>query len=146
MTIITPFLLGLLTAIVAICPPGLINMTAAKISVKESKNRAFMFVFGALIVIFFQTLVALIFARYIDEHREIGLLIREVGFVIFSILTVYFLFIAKKSANNIKSDIKIKSKKSQFFLGLFISAINFNIAFDIIGRFFSNEQKINRQN
>ena len=125
MTIITPFLLGLLTAIVAICPPGLINMTAAKISVKESKNRAFMFVFGALIVIFFQTLVALIFARYIDEHREIGLLIREVGFVIFSILTVYFLFIAKKSANNIKSDIKIKSKKSQFFLGLFISAINF---------------------
>ena len=100
-------------------------MTAAKISVKESKNRAFMFVFGALIVIFFQTLVALIFARYIDEHREIGLLIREVGFVIFSILTVYFLFIAKKSANNIKSDIKIKSKKIQFFLGLFISAINF---------------------
>ena len=117
--------MGLLTAIVAICPPGLINMTAAKISVKESKNRAFMFVFGALIVIFFQTLVALIFARYIDEHREIGLLIREVGFVIFSILTVYFLFIAKKSANNIKSDIKIKSKKIQFFLGLFISAINF---------------------
>lgn len=125
MTIITPFLLGLLTAIVAISPPGLINMTAAKISVKESKNRAFMFVFGALIVIFFQTLVALIFARYIDEHREIGLLIREIGFVIFSILTIYFLFIAKKSTNNIKSDIKIKSKKSQFFLGLFISAINF---------------------
>jgi hypothetical protein len=88
-------------------------------------NRALMFVFGALIVIFFQTLVALIFARYIDSHQQIGLLLREIGFVIFSFLTVYFLIIAKKPANNIQRSIKIKSKKSRFFLGMLLSAINF---------------------
>ncbi len=84
-----------------------------------------MFVFGALIVIFFQTLVALIFARYINEHPEIALLIREIGFVIFSLLSIYFFWIVKKPTNNIQKNIKIKSKKSRFFLGIFISGINF---------------------
>ena len=119
------FCFGLLIAAIGILPPGLINMTAAKISLKEGKNRAFMFVLGALIIIFFQTLIALIFARYINEHKSVELLLREIGFVIFAILTVYFLFISKKPANNIRKNIKIKSKKSQFFLGLLISGINF---------------------
>ncbi len=122
---IIPLLLGILIASIGILPPGLINMTAAKVSVKDGKNRAFMFVFGALIVIFFQTLIALIFARYIESHQEISLLFKEIGFVIFSILTVYFFFIAKKPASNVQENIKIKSKKSRFFLGMMISAINF---------------------
>jgi threonine/homoserine/homoserine lactone efflux protein len=125
MNFLLPFLFGIATAAIGIFPPGLINLTAAKISVKDGNNRALMFVFGALIVIFFQTLVALIFARYIDSHQQIGLLLREIGFVIFSFLTVYFLIIAKKPANNIQRSIKIKSKKSRFFLGMLLSAINF---------------------
>lgn len=125
METILPFFLGFFVASIGILPPGLINMTAAKISIKDGKNRAFMFVFGALIVIFFQTLIALIFAKYIDNHQEIALLLREISFVIFSVLTIYFLWIAKKPTNNINKDIKIKSKKSRFFLGIFISAINF---------------------
>ena len=123
--LITEVLLGFLVAFVGILPPGLINMTAAKISLKESRNRALMFVIGALIIIFFQTLIALIFARYIDSHQEIELRLREIGLVIFSILTIYFLFIAKKPANNIQKSIKIKSKKSRFFLGMLLSGINF---------------------
>lgn len=117
--------LGAIVAAIGILPPGLINLTAAKISLKYGKNRSLMFVFGALIVIFIQTLVALIFAKYINGHQEVKLLLREIGFVIFTALTIYFLWIAKKSVNNINKDIKIKSKKSQFFLGMFISAINF---------------------
>ncbi len=122
---ILPIILGILIASIGILPPGLINMTAAKISLKDGKNRAMMFVFGALIVIFFQTLIALIFSRYIDSHQEIGLLFREIGFVIFSTLTIYFFWIAKKPASNVQDNIKIKSKKSRFFLGMLISAINF---------------------
>jgi threonine/homoserine/homoserine lactone efflux protein len=120
-----PFFFGLFAAAIGILPPGLINMTAAKISLKDGKTRALMFVFGALIVIFFQTLVALIFARYIDGHKHISLLLREVGFVVFSLLTIYFLWIAKKPGKKIQDDIKVKSKKSRFFLGIVISAINF---------------------
>ncbi len=125
MNAVLPIFLGLIISIIGIIPPGLINLTAAKISLKDGKIRALMFVLGALIVIFFQTLVALIFARYIDSHQEISLLLREIGFVIFSLLTIYFFFIAKKPTNSIQNDIKIKSKKSRLFLGMFISAINF---------------------
>ena len=109
MNIITPLFLGFITALVGVFPPGIINMTVAKISTQDGKNRALLFTSGALVVVFFQTLVALIFARYIDSHEEISLLLREIGFVIFSILTIYFFFIAKKPTNNIQNDIKIKS-------------------------------------
>ena len=125
MNLVLPFFLGIVVAGIGILPPGLINLTAAKISTKEGKNRALMFVFGALIVIFFQTLVALIFAKYINSHQEVSLLLREIGFIIFTLLTIYFFWFAKKPVNNIQKDIKIKSKKSRFFLGMFISAINF---------------------
>ena len=120
-----PFLFGFLAAIVGIFPPGLINMTAAKISVQDGKTRALLFTLGALIIIFFQTLIALIFARYIDSHQEIVNLLRQIGFGIFSMLTIYFLSIAKKPKKKKKSDIKIKSKRSRFFLGMLLSVINF---------------------
>jgi threonine/homoserine/homoserine lactone efflux protein len=122
---ILPFLSGFIAAAIGIFPPGLINMTAAKISIIEGKTRALLFTLGAIIIIFFQTLIALIFARYIDSHLEVLVLLREIGFVIFSILTVYFLFIAKKQKNKMEDKIKIRSKKSRFFLGMFLSAINF---------------------
>ena len=108
-----------------IFPPGLINMTAAKISIQDGRNRALVFALGALVIIFFQTLIALIFASYINSHQEILILLREIGFGVFTLLTIYFLFIAKKPAVKSKDVKKIKSKKSRFFLGMLLSAINF---------------------
>ena len=125
MVFILPLFLGFLTALVGVFPPGLINMTAAKISTEDGKSRAMLFTAGALVVVFFQTLVALIFAGYIASHQEVVILLREIGFGVFSVLTVYFLLIAKKPKKKQKEAIKIKSKKSRFFLGMFISLINF---------------------
>ncbi|ENA1806706.1 lysine transporter LysE [Flavobacterium psychrophilum] len=125
MSIITPLFLGFITSLVGVFPPGLINMTAAKISTQDGKNRALLFTAGALVVVFFQTLVALIFARYIAKHQEIVILLREIGFGIFAILTIYFLWIAKEPQKKEQKEFKIKSKKSRFFLGMFISVINF---------------------
>ena len=125
MVFILPLFLGFLTALVGVFPPGLINMTAAKISTEDGKSRVMLFTAGALVVVFFQTLVALIFAGYIASHQEVVILLREIGFGVFSVLTVYFLLIAKKPKEKQKEAIKIKSKKSRFFLGMFISIINF---------------------
>ncbi|MCM0665133.1 LysE family transporter [Flavobacterium tyrosinilyticum] len=124
MTYLTPLLSGFIAAAIGTVPPGLLNMTAAKIKIKEGKKNALWFVIGAVLVIFFQAYVAVLFARVIDNRPDVVTLLREVGFVIFSILTIYFLFFAKDPIAKKKTKIK-KSKKSSFFLGMLLSGLNF---------------------
>ena len=124
MALLTPLLSGFIAAIIGIVPPGLINMTAAKINLKEGKKNAMWFVIGAVLVIFFQVYVAVLFAQVINSRPDVVTLLREVGFGIFSALTIYFLFIAKAPTAK-KSKIKKKSKKSRFFLGMLLSGLNF---------------------
>lgn len=124
MNIILPLLSGFLAAIVGVLPPGLINMSAAKISLTDGKKRAMLFVLGALIVIFFQTYISVLFARYINSHHEVIAVLRQIGFVIFTVISVYFLFFAKKPNFNQGENLQLKSKKSRFFLGMLISALN----------------------
>lgn len=125
MDVFLPFLFGFLAAAIGVFPPGLINMTAAKISLADGKKPALSFAFGALVVIFFQTYISVIFAIYIDQHKEVVILFREIGLLIFSLLTIYFLFLAKKPKLKNRDNLKIKSKRSRFFMGMIISAINF---------------------
>ncbi|MCV2485934.1 LysE family transporter [Flavobacterium sp. SH_e] len=125
MTYLTPLISGFIAAAIGTIPPGLLNMTAAKIKMKEGKKNALSFVIGAVLVIFFQAYVAVLFARVIDNRPDVVTLLREVGFVIFSILTIYFLFFAKNPLAKKKTKIKKSSKKSSFFLGMLLSGLNF---------------------
>nr|WP_315243454.1 LysE family transporter [uncultured Flavobacterium sp.] len=124
MALLTPLISGFIAAIIGIIPPGLINMTAAKINLKEGKKNALWFVIGAVLVIFFQVYVAVLFAQVINSRPDVVALLREVGFGIFSVLTIYFLFIAKGPKTK-KSKIQKKSKESRFFLGMLLSGLNF---------------------
>ena len=100
------FLSGFISACIGISLPGLINMTAAKVSIKDGKDRA------------------ILFARFIDGNPEVIVLLREVGFAIFVALTIYFLLIAKAPKAK-KEEVKIRSKTNRFFLGMLLSALNF---------------------
>lgn len=124
MSYLLPFLLGYCIAVLAVILPGLINMTAAKISLQEGKNEALSFAVGAAIVVFLQTYIAVIFARFISMHLEIISLLQEVGILIFTALTVYFLWIAKKPKKQ-RAEIKIKGKSNRFYFGLLLSMLNF---------------------
>ncbi|MGL2992635.1 LysE family transporter [Flavobacterium sp. TSSA_36] len=124
MHILALFFLGFISAFVGISPPGLINMTAVKVNLKEGKSTAMWFVLGAIIIIFIQTFLALLFARVIDKSPSLILLLREMGCVIFALLTLYFLFIAKKPKLK-QGSIKKYSNSSRFFLGVLLSALNF---------------------
>jgi threonine/homoserine/homoserine lactone efflux protein len=120
MNIITPFFLGFITAFVGIIPPGLINMTAAKVNLKEGKKNAIWFIFGAVLIIFFQVFLAILFARVIDRRPDLVTLLREVGLGIFATLTVYFLAIAKKPKDKTR-----KLKKNSIANRMLLSALNF---------------------
>ena len=122
MAIITALFFGFISAVVGILPPGLINMTAAKVDIKEGRRAALWFVIGAVIIIFFQVYLAILFAQFIDERPQVVVLLREIGCGIFTLLTVYFLGIAKTPQ---KKKIKKQRTSTRFFLGMLLSALNF---------------------
>jgi threonine/homoserine/homoserine lactone efflux protein len=124
MAFLLPLFFGFCIAVIAVILPGLINMTAAKISLQEGRTQALSFAFGALIIVFFQTFLAVLFARYISLHAEIVALLQEVAIVIFIGLSVYFFWVAKKPKSP-KTDRNIKGKSNRFFFGILMSILNF---------------------
>src|SRR6187402_2662540 len=106
-----PLFLGFLTSSVGITPPGLINMTAAKVGLKEGRTQALVFAAGASLVVVFQALIAVLFAKFLDKHPEIVIMLREVGLAVFGALTIYF-FVTGKKVKHEKKEIKLRSKRS----------------------------------
>jgi threonine/homoserine/homoserine lactone efflux protein len=123
MLLFLPLVLGFCIAFLAVILPGLINMTAAKISTQEGRNEALSFAVGASIIIFFQTFAAVLFARFINNHQEIVATLQEIGIFVFSLLSVYFFWIAEKP-KKIKADKTVKGKSNRFFLGMLLSTLN----------------------
>ena len=124
MNIVTSLFLGFFTAFIGIIPPGLINMTAAKVNLKEGKRNAMWFVLGAILVIFFQSFFAILFAKIINRRPDLVTLLREVGLGIFATLTLYFLVLAKKPKDKTRK-FKKNSKTNRFFMGILLSVLNF---------------------
>ncbi|MCK8479283.1 lysine transporter LysE [Psychroserpens algicola] len=123
MNITVIFFLGLIIALVGVIPPGLLNMTAAKVSLKEGPNRGIIFSIGVCLIVFLQTYIAAMLARYLNNHTDVVVILQRVAFVIFVLITIYFLLLAKTST---KPDIEphTRSSQSRFFQGMFLSAIN----------------------
>ncbi len=126
MDIALPLIIGFFVSSVGILLPGLLNMTAAKISLRDGRQRAVVFAMGASTVIFIQTYIAVSFAKFINSHPEIIELLEEVGFGIFTVLTVYFLFLAKRKNPKVEEEeVKLRSRTGNFFLGTLLSSLNF---------------------
>ena len=88
MYITLTFLLGLIIALVGVIPPGLLNMTAAKISLKEGYNRGIMVSVGVCLIVIVQTYIAVIFARYLSNHPDVIDILQRVAFVIWMLRTM----------------------------------------------------------
>jgi len=117
------FFLGLIIAFVGLIPPGLLNMTAAKISLKEGSNRGILFSIGVCVIVCLQTYLAAIFAKYLSNHPEVIEILQRVAFVIFVLITIYYLLLARKQPKpNVEAN--IRSKHSRFFQGILLSALN----------------------
>jgi len=117
------FLLGLVIAFIGVIPPGLLNMTAAKISLKEGYNRGVLFSIGVCVIVCFQTYAATIFAKYLSNHPEVIDILKRVALVIFILITIYYLVVARKEPKpNVEAN--IRSKHRRFFQGILLSALN----------------------
>jgi len=138
------FFVGYLAAFIGLIPPGLLNMTAAKIGVKQGRKPALIFSFGVLLVVCVQTAVGLLFARYLERHPEVVDLLQKVALGIFLALTFYFFVLAKDSRREIPKGVK-RSKANRFLYGVLLSTLNLlpipywvyiSISFSAFGWFF----------
>ena len=119
---VIPFFTGFLASIFGTLLPGILNATVVKISKEEGMKHAYSFMLGTFIVIGLQTYLAVFFAKVIDNSSFITHIIREIGFVVFLLLTFYF-FIAKPK-NSFKTEFEIKAKRKRFYQGLFFALLN----------------------
>ncbi len=123
MDFLLPLFLGFAIAVIGILPPGLINMTAAKVSVVDGRNEAISFAIGASVIVFIQTFIAIQFAKFINSRQDIITLLQEIGLFLFIVITI-FLFWTARIPKKEKQEIKLHSKSNRFFLGMLISALN----------------------
>jgi threonine/homoserine/homoserine lactone efflux protein len=123
MTLIANFIIGFIAASLGVIPPGLLNMSAAKISMKEGRKKGLLFSIGVCVTVMIQTSVALIFARFLDRHPEYVDLLQKVALGIFICITIFFLFIAKDTRRPIPDDVN-RSKTNRFFSGMFLALLN----------------------
>ena len=112
-----------MVTLVGVIPPGLLNMTAAKISLKEGYSRGIVFSIGVSVTVIAQTYIAVLFARYLSNHPDIVDILQRVALVIFILISVYYLFIAKDRQQT-SEDINHRSKRNRFFFGIFLSSLN----------------------
>ena len=124
--------MGLVISFFGVIPPGMLNMSAAKISLKEGHNRSFMFSIGVCIIVALQTYIAATFAKYLSENTDVTNILKRVALVIFILISIYFFITAKSNPNPIDLNSDIRSKQSRFFQGLFLSLLNiFPIPFQV---------------
>ncbi|MFV0145167.1 LysE family transporter [Empedobacter falsenii] len=121
-------LIGIFTAFIGSSIPGLLNMTVVKIGKQEGAKSAYTFMLGTAITIAIQVYLAIFLAKFINFNEEVTKIFRQVGLTVFVMITIYFLFFAKKQ------DLKKKNKrlkqqgdvkqKNKFLYGLLLSAVN----------------------
>ncbi len=124
MTFVLAIFLGLIIAIVGIIIPGMLNMTIAKLSVKENQTQALNFALGAVVVVFIQCFLGTYFAKFLDANPVFSDGLKKIGTFIFIGLTIAFLvmgFNAKKKKN---IDVKVENKKNRFIHGMVLSSFN----------------------
>lgn len=118
------FFLGLFIALIGVIPPGLLNMTAAKISLKEGPSRGIMFSTGVCITVFIQTYLAAIFARFLSSRPDVIEILQRVAFVLFVLISIYFLVIARRKQESQIEDEEVKSKRGRLVHGMGLASLN----------------------
>jgi len=100
--------------------PGMLNMTALKISMNAGKIEGLKFSIGASLVVFFQAGIALYFADYFTNNPKVIAILKIAAVFIFFALAVFFFMLSKKDLNP-----KATNEKNNFFVkGILMSSIN----------------------
>lgn len=119
---VIPFFTGFFASVLGTLLPGILNATVVRISKEEGMKHAYSFMAGTFVIIALQTYLAVFFAKVIENSIVVTNILREIGFVAFFILTLYF-FIAKPKSK-FKSKFSVQAKRKSFYQGLCFALLN----------------------
>lgn len=118
--------LGFLLSMIGSIPLGLITLTLVDITARKGFQAGVAFSFGATIIEFFYTVVALCFIEVFMEYPKIDTIINWVAVFVFFGFSFYYLFTPAKTSiteSVDKAHRRIQSNSS-FFFGLGIASLN----------------------
>lgn len=124
MTFVLAIFLGLIISIGGIIIPGMLNMTIAKISVKENQKQALNFALGAVVVVFIQSFLGTYFAKFLDANPVFSEGLKKIGTIIFIVLTIAFTIMGLKAKKQKEIKVEIEAKRNRFFYGMAMSSFN----------------------
>lgn len=115
---------GLVIGFVGVIPPGLLNLTAAKISVKQSRKAAVIFALGASFVVIGQVYIGVFFSKLLNDNPENLLLLEQFAAIAFIGLSLFFFIRATlDSGTPVVKQIK-RSTIKLFAQGIILSVLN----------------------
>lgn len=126
MEITAAFLFGFFAATIGTSIPGLLNLTAVKISVQDGTLAARWFALGAALILGVQAWIALVFARYLEKHSEITDGLVDLSILLFLAMSIYFLAMSTKTFGLRKKEkkYKVRGNSSRFLQGALLSSMN----------------------
>ena len=110
MELLQTVFLAILVAFLGFSPPGMLNMTALKISLEHPRQQALRFVLGASSVIFVQALIAVTFAKFLARNPELIRYLTYAAIGVFLLLAYFFYRQARK-----KVQIELKEGGNQSY-------------------------------
>lgn len=120
MEILNTILLAVLVAFLGFSPPGMINMTALKLSLEHNRRFAMQFVLGASGVIFIQALIAVTFAKFLGNNPEVIFYLKYAAIMVFFVLAFLFFRQARST-----TPMQFKAAGNQsFWAGVSMSLMN----------------------
>jgi len=108
---------------IGVIPPGLLNMTAAKISVKQNRRAATVFALGAALVVVAQVYVGVFFSKILNENPDILERMEQFAIAVFIALSMFFFIKARTDAGP-EAQPTERSDTRLFSQGIILSALN----------------------
>ena len=124
MIFVLAIFLGLIISIGGIIIPGMLNMTIAKISIKENQKQALNFALGAVVVVFIQSFLGTYFAKFLDANPVFSEGLKKIGTFIFIGLTIAFTIMGFNAKKKKDIEVTIDKKRNRFFYGMAMSSFN----------------------
>ena len=125
MILLQHIFLGFVIGFVGVIPPGLLNLTAAKIRIAKSLKSALFFISGACLIVIGQVYIGVFFSKLIIENDEVLSIMEQLSIVIFLLVSIFYFIKAIKFKGTLEPKVLVKTEGFKMIgQGMLLSLLN----------------------